>query len=544
VTDAGATPSPAARSDDHVVAMQGIVKRFGDVVANDQVHFDLRGREIHALLGENGAGKSTLMNILYGLVPPDDGTIHVRGQPVRIRSPQDAIALGIGMVHQHFMLVPTLTVAENMILGQKGSLALTASDLRAVKDRVDELGDRYGLSVPAGARVWQLSVGEQQRVEILRALYRNAQILILDEPTATLAPKEVEHVLDKLQAMARDGASIVIITHHLDEVMACADRITVLRKGKHIATVLPAETSTGELARLMVGRDVSLARFVVEQAEGRNPVEEGEEAPATGGRRKLLEVGGLSAVGDRGTEAIRDVSFEVSEGEIVAIAGVEGNGQSELEEVLYGLRPPVRGEIRLQGRDVTRAKPSALLRLGIGFIPSDRYRRGLIRQLSVAENLVLDRIDRRPYGSRFLLRPKAILANANRLIRDFAITVSRPSQSAGKLSGGNTQRVVLARVFTGTPRLLLAAQPTRGLDVGAIEFVWDQLRARREAGVGVLLISTDLEEVMALADRCYVMYKGQLVRSWTRSELDREAVGLAMGGALETEPTVLYEGRG
>ncbi|MGH2554279.1 MAG: ABC transporter ATP-binding protein [Actinomycetota bacterium] len=530
--------------DDLVVDMQGIVKRFGDVVANDDVHFELRGGEIHALLGENGAGKTTLMNILYGLIPPDEGTIHVRGHPVRIRSSQDAIALGIGMVHQHFMLVPTLTVAENMILGEKGSLSLTKADLRVVKDRVDELGGRYGLSVPAGAYVWQLSVGEQQRVEILRALYRNAQILILDEPTATLAPNEVEHVLDKLQAMARDGASIVIITHHLDEVMACADRITVLRKGRHVATVLPADTSTGDLARLMVGRDVSLARFVVEQAEGRIQLEESESTRATGGRRKLLEVQGLSAVSDRGTEAIRDVSIEVAEGEIVAIAGVEGNGQSELEEVLCGLRPPVRGTIRLQGSDVTGARPSALLRGGVGFIPSDRYRRGLIRQLSVAENLVLDRIDRRPFGSRFLLRPKAILANANRLIRDFAITVSRPSQPAGKLSGGNTQRVVLARVFTGTPRLLLAAQPTRGLDVGAIEFVWDQLRARRKAGVGILLISTDLEEVMALADRCYVMYKGQLVSGWTRSELDREAVGLAMGGVLGAEQSSPSEGRG
>jgi len=538
--------SSTARSEDDglVVDMQGIVKRFGDVVANDNVQFDLRGGEIHALLGENGAGKTTLMNILYGLIPPDEGTIRVRGHPARIRSSQDAIALGIGMVHQHFMLVPTLTVAENMILGEKGSLALTKADLRVVKDRVDELGGRYGLSVLAGAYVSQLSVGEQQRVEILRALYRNAQILILDEPTATLAPNEVEHVLGKLQAMARDGASIVIITHHLDEVMACADRITVLRKGRHVATVLPAETSTGDLARLMVGRDVSLARFVVEQAEGRIPLEEGEPTLATDGRRNILEVQGLSAVSDRGTEAIRDVSFEVAEGEIVAIAGVEGNGQSELEEVLCGLRPPVQGTIRLQGRDVTGARPSALLRSGVGFIPSDRYRRGLIRQLSVAENLVLDRIDQPPFGSRLLLRPKAILANANRLIRDFAITVSRPSQSAGKLSGGNTQRVVLARVFTGTPRLLLAAQPTRGLDVGAIEFVWDQLRARREAGVGILLISTDLDEVMALADRCYVMYKGQLVRTWTRSELDREAVGLAMGGVLGAEQTSLSEEQG
>jgi ABC-type uncharacterized transport system ATPase subunit len=283
---------------------------------------------------------------------------------------------------------------------------------------------------------------------------------------------------------------------------------------------------------------------VVEPAEGRIALEVGEQAPAPEERVKLLEARGLSATSDRGTEAVRDVSFEVPEGEIVAIAGVEGNGQSELEEVLCGLRPPVRGEIRLQGRDVTRAKPSALLRSGVGFIPSDRYRRGLIRQLSVAENLVLDRIDRRPFGSRLLLRPRAILDNANRQIRDFAIKVSRPSQSAGKLSGGNTQRLVLARVFTGTLRLLIAAQPTRGLDVGAIEFVWDQLRTRRDAGVGVLLISTDLEEVMALADRCHVMYKGQLVRSWTRSELDREAVGLAMGGVLEAEPTLLSDGQG
>jgi ABC-type uncharacterized transport system ATPase subunit len=544
VTDQQVEPLSADPGDDRfVVAMRGISKHFGDVVANTEVDFDLREREIHALLGENGAGKTTLMNILYGLIRPDDGTIFVRGRNAPIRSPQDAIALGIGMVHQHFMLVPTLTVAENMILGERGGLPLTRSGFRAVKARVDELGARYGLSVPADAHVWQLSVGEQQRVEILRALYRNARILILDEPTATLAPNEVEQVLEKLKAMARDGASIVIITHHLDEVMAFADRITVLRRGTHVATVLPAQTSTGELARLMVGRDVSLAKFVVEQAEGR-VVEEGHEPPPVEARSKVLEVRGLSATSDRGTEALRDVSFDVAAGEIVAIAGVEGNGQSELEEVLAGLRSSLQGVIRLQDRDVTGAKPSALLRWGVGFIPSDRYRRGLIRQLSVAENLVLDRIDRRPFGSRLLLRPRAILANATRLIRDFAIKVSGPTQLAGKLSGGNTQRVVLARVFTGTPRLLLAAQPTRGLDVGAIEFVWEQLRARREAGVAILLISTDLEEVLALADRCHVMYKGQLVRSWARSELDRDAVGLAMGGALQAESARRADGRG
>jgi ABC-type uncharacterized transport system ATPase subunit len=543
VTNVQLDPVPDQRDDRLVVAMHGISKRFGDVVANSEVDFDLREGEIHALLGENGAGKTTLMNILYGLIRSDDGTIVVRDRPAVIRSPQDAIALGIGMVHQHFMLVPTLTVAENMILGEKGSLPLTRADFRAVKARVGELGDRYGLSVPAEAFVWQLSVGEQQRVEILRALYRDARILILDEPTATLAPSEVEQVLDKLKVMARDGASIVIITHHLDEVMACADRITVLRKGRHVATVLPAETSTGELAKLMVGRDVSLAKFVVEQAEGR-ALEEEQEAPSLDAGSKVLGVRGLSATSDRGTEAIRDVSLEVAQGEIVAIAGVEGNGQSELEEVLAGLRPPLEGEIWLEGRDVTGAKPSALLHWGVGFIPSDRYRRGLIRQLSVAENLVLDRIDRPPFGSRLLLRPRAILANATRLIRDFAIKVSDPAQSAGKLSGGNTQRVVLARVFTGTPRLLLAAQPTRGLDVGAIEFVWEQLRARRDAGVAILLISTDLEEVLALADRCYVMYKGELVSHWARSELDRDAVGLAMGGALQPGSTRRSDGQG
>ncbi len=529
------------RDDGLVVAMRGISKRFGEVVANAEVDFDLEEGEIHALLGENGAGKTTLMNIMYGLVRPDDGTTFVRGRPASIRSPQDAIALGIGMVHQHFMLVPTLTVAENMILGEKGALPLKRSDMRAVSAFVDEIGARYGLSVPADAYVWQLSVGEQQRVEILRALYRDARILILDEPTATLAPGEVEQVLEKLKTMARDGASIVIITHHLDEVMACADRITVLRRGRRVAAVLPDQTSTAELARLMVGRDVSLARFVVEQAEGR--AEESHEPTSVQNGETVLEVRSLSATSDRETEAFGDVTFDVAEGEIVAIAGVEGNGQAELEEVLFGLRPPLRGEVRLQGRNVTGAKPGMLLRSGMGFIPSDRYRRGLIRQLSVAENLVLDRIDRPPFGSRLLLRPRAIVANANRIIRDFAIKVAGPTQLAGKLSGGNTQRVVLARVFTSSPRLLLAAQPTRGLDVGAIEFVWEQLRARREGGAGILLISTDLEEVLALADRCHVMYKGRLVSSWARSELDRDSVGLAMGGATQAGSTRQSSGR-
>jgi ABC-type uncharacterized transport system ATPase subunit len=542
------------------VEMRGIVKRFGNVLANGGVDFDLRAGEIHALLGENGAGKTTLMNILYGLVRPDDGTILVRGEPVHLRSPQDAIAHGIGMVHQHFMLVPTLTVAENMIVGERGSLPLPKARLAEVAERVDALGQRYGLRVPSAVRVWQLSVGEQQRVEILRALYRDARILILDEPTATLAPAEVEHLLEKVRSMAEDGASIVIITHHLDEVMAFADRITVLRRGSNVATVRPADTSTADLARLMVGRDVSLAAFL-ERAElgdaaaALDEVPEPASAPSGEGRDRtappgsgpgdpVLSVTDLSAAGDRGTTALAGVSFRVGQGEILAIAGVEGNGQAELEEVLIGLRRPSTGSVRLLGHDVTGARPAAILESGVGFIPSDRYRRGLIRSLSVAENLVLDRIDRPPFGSRLAIHRKAILRHAGDLIRRFSIRVSGPAQPAGTLSGGNTQRVVLARVLTGDLRVLLAAQPTRGLDVGAIEFVWHRLREQQSRGVGIVLISTDLDEVMALADRCHVMYRGRLVGSWDRATLDREAIGLAMGGGRDAATRTDLSGEG
>jgi general nucleoside transport system ATP-binding protein len=509
------------------VAMRGIVKHFGRVEALKGVDLTVHAGEIHALLGENGAGKTTLMNVLYGLYQPDVGQIAIEGRDVELRTPQEAIGAGIGMVHQHFMLVPTLTVAENMVLGERGGPLLRRRELAAVERRLRELGDRYGLEVDPRARVWQLSVGEQQRVEILRALFRDARILILDEPTATLTPVEIERLFSKLRALAREGAAIVFITHHLEDVLRWADRITVLRQGEVAGSPSPGETSAEELARLMVGRDVTLMNV----AAGRRALSAG--ATDDGATRPVLEVNGLCADGDRGTRALDHVGFEVGAREIVAIVGVEGNGQAELEEVLYGLRAPRAGTVALDGYDITRAEPGERLRRGLGLVPSDRYRRGLIRALSVADNLALDRIDRPPYGSRLRIDRRAIREAARHLVKRYGIRVGDPGQAAGTLSGGNAQRVVLARTLTGELRCLIAAQPTRGLDVGAIEFVWEQLAAARDAGLAVVLISTELDEVMSMADRCCVLYRGRLVASWERDELDRERVGLAMGGSGE-----------
>ncbi|WP_207934293.1 ABC transporter ATP-binding protein [Actinomadura sp. KC06] len=503
------------------LVMRGIVKRYGDVRALDGVDLELRPGEVHALLGENGAGKTTLMNVLYGMTRPDAGTIEIGGRAVRFAAPRDAAAEGIGMVHQHFMLVPTLTVAENMVLGRPGGLFLGRRRLAAVADRLAELARRYELDVDPHAKVWQLSVGEQQRVEILRALYHEARVLILDEPTSTLAPVESERLFPRLRAMAREGAAVVFITHHLGDVMRWADRITVLRRGTRVGVLDPAATSEPELARLMVGRDV------------------GTVAPRTGPsvrKETVLTVDGIRANGDRGPIALHDVSFTVAAGEIVAIAGVEGNGQPELEEVLTGLRAPAAGRVLLDGRDVTDLPPGARLGHGLGLVPSDRNRRGIVGGLSVAENLVLDRIGRAPFGTPLRVSRQAIEEHGAAEVERFSIAVSSPAQLAGTLSGGNAQRTVLARALSAGLRCLVAAQPTRGLDVGAIEFVWERLAEARAAGLAVLLISTDLDEVMSIADRCCVLYRGRLVASWPREDLDREQIGLAMGGALNHPP--------
>ena len=512
------------------VEMIDITKRLGRVLANDAVSFDVRYGEIHALLGENGAGKTTLMNILSGFLHPDGGTIRIRGREARIRTPIDAFELGVGMVHQHSALVPTLTVAENMLLGDRRSpkgFLLRQGTIASLAASLAAAGERHGLEVSPEAYVWQLSVGERQRVEILRALYREATVLILDEPTASLTPPEVVPLLDKLRAMAGDGAAVVLITHHLDEVMACADRITVLRAGRRVATTTPGETTTRELAREMVGRDVQLVALLTGDDE-RPPA-----TRASGATEPVLSAVGLVADRSRGVPALLEASFEVRSGEIVAIAGVEGNGQTELEEVLFGLRVPTAGQVMLDGQDVTRAGPDELLGKGVGYVPSDRYRRGLVALLSVADNLVLDRIDRPPFGGRFSIHRRQILDAALSLIERFDIRPASPRQRVGALSGGNAQRVVVARALSSDLRVLLAAQPTRGLDVGAIDFVWDRLRDERAHGVGILLISTDLDEVFALADRCYVMYRGRLVGPWSRDAFDREAFGLAMGGAAD-----------
>ena len=517
----------ASRSGtDPLVAMHGIIKRFGSVTAVAGADFDLRAGEIHALLGENGAGKTTLMNLLYGLERPDEGTIEIDGEPAHLRSAHDAIEAGVGMVHQHFQLVPRLSVAENVILGASEGRRVRLPDLAEVVSAIEELGERYGLPVSGASLVGDLSVGEQQRVEILRALYRGARILILDEPTATLSPVEIDHLIDQLKAMAAAGTAIVMITHHLDEVMTAADRITVLRAGANVATVPAHETSPLELARLMVGREVSMLSEVGEIEEAGTRAGSASAGPA------VLTLEGLSSASADGTSGEHardffDMSLEVRASEIVTIAGVEGNGQAELEAVLCGLSQPASGRILLGQADVTDATPRRLLDAGVGMIPSDRYRRGLIRGLSVAENLVYDRIDRAPYGHRLWIDPKAVATRGANLVNRFSIAVRSPATAASTLSGGNAQKVVLARALGTDLQLLIAAQPTRGLDVGAIEFVWNQIRDQRDAGVAVLLITTDLNEVTALSDRCFVIYRGRLVET----PLDRETIGMAMGGA-------------
>ena len=524
-------PGSSASVSNLAVSMHDIRKRFGSVVALDGVDFQLNRGEIHALLGENGAGKSTLMNLLYGLEDLDEGKILINGDQVKFRSPQDAVAHGIGMVHQHFKLVPRLTVVENVILGDRGSGTFRLPDLGAAATALEELAERYGLAVSAHDPVGDLSVGEQQRVEILRSLYFGATTLILDEPTASLTPLEVDQMLEKLRDLSEEGTSIVVITHHLDEAIESADRVTILRGGVNVGTMLAAETTPLELARLMVGREVRiLTQHTSIRREPSNPVHEQKESPVLRLSDVRVTPESLAVQKEGGfNRGLFGVDLEVYPGEIVTVAGVEGNGQAELENVLIGFTRPSQGSFLVDGEDCLGSRTSDLLHSGIGYIPSDRYRRGLIGGLSVAVNVVYDQIGEPPLGSAFRINPKEIMKRGEAAVEEFSIATQSAGDSAGTLSGGNAQRVVIARAFAREPRLLVAAQPTRGLDVGAIEFIWDLLNEKRSRGLATLLITTDLDEVMSLSDRVYVIYRGRL----SETPLDRDLIGLAMGGARE-----------
>jgi simple sugar transport system ATP-binding protein len=496
-----------------VLELRGITKRFPGVLANDQVDFQLQRGEIHALLGENGAGKSTLMNILFGLYRPDEGEILLGGRRVSFSSAKEAIEAGIGMVHQHFMLIPVMTVAENIVLGHEPVTGGVFLDEAAARKRVEDVAQTFKFAVDPGARIDEITVGQQQRVEIMKALYRNASILILDEPTAVLTPQEASDLFEILRTLRREGISIIFISHKLNEVLEIADRITVLRRGTVIETVAGSGATEEELARAMVGRAVLLR-------VDKQPHEAGET---------LLAVDDLHVSDDRDLETVHGVSFEVRAGEIVGIAGIDGNGQTELVEAIVGLRRPTDGRVAIGGEDTTRGGPRDLIDSGVGHIPEDRHRRGLVLDFSLAENLSLHEY-RTPPESRFgWLWPHRLVARARKLISEFDIRGGGPQTTAGSLSGGNQQKVVVAREIAADPRVLVAAQPTRGLDVGAIEYVHRRLVQERDEGKAVLLVSLELEEIRSLSDRILVIYEGQFVGEYA-PEASEEELGLAMTG--------------
>jgi len=496
-----------------VLELRGITKRFPGIVADDHVDLDVRAGEVHALLGENGAGKSTLMNILYGLYRADEGEILLHGKPVSFGSAKDAIAAGIGMVHQHFMLIPVMTVAENIVLGAEPYLKGVLLDERGAERRVRELSQQFGLAVDPEARVERITVGQQQRVEILKALYRGAEILILDEPTAVLTPQEAGELFEIVACLKSEGKAIVFISHKLNEVLKIADRITVLRRGRRIDTV-PGKGATEEgLARMMVGRDVLLRV---------------EKTPATPGET-LLEVDELHVNDDRGLPAVRGISFGVRAGEILGIAGVDGNGQTQLVEAITGLRKIESGSVRLAGQTVERATPRQMLDLGLGHIPEDRQRRGLILDFTIAENVALHDYREEPVSRWGWIFPHRMIERARRLIAEFDVRGGGPLTLAGALSGGNQQKLVAAREVARDPKVLIAAQPTRGLDVGAIEYLHRRLVQERDEGRGILLVSLELDEVLSLSDRILVVYEGKVVGEHAAGA-DEEEIGLEMLG--------------
>lgn len=516
MTDLNKLPSGQAKIK--TLEMRGITKRFPGVLANDRVDFDVCSNEVHALLGENGAGKSTLMKILYGMYHPDEGQILINGQAVTIASPNDAINLGIGMIHQHFMLVQTLTVAENVALGLPSSRGLV-TDLDRVSKRIVELADMYGLKIDPDAYIWQLSVGQQQRVEIIKALYRGAALLILDEPTAVLTPQEVDELFVIMNQMVKDGHALIFISHKLHEVVEISNRVTVLRDGRKIGTRPTSEITKQILANWMVGREVGFA-------PDRGNVQKGE---------CRLQLENVSCGSDRGTPGLREVSLELCSGEILGIAGVSGNGQRELAETITGLRRITGGRVLLEGEDVTGFAPGDLTDRMLSYIPEERMRDGMIKNFSVAENMILREHHKQPFSRSGFLNLRDIATHSDELIKKFRVKTPSHDTLAKNLSGGNIQKVVIAREFSRNPRVILAAQPTRGLDIGATEYVREQLLEQRRKGVAVMLISEDLDEILALSDRIAVIYEGQIMDIVPREDATPEKLGLLMAGVHPEE---------
>ncbi len=497
-----------------ILELRGICKSFPGVIANDHIDLTLNQGEILALLGENGAGKTTLMNILYGLYAPDEGQIIIRGQETAIHSPSDAIRQGIGMVHQHFMLVPPLTVTENVMLGDESVTNGIFLDRRKVAARIREISSTYGLQVDPDALVSSLPVGVQQRVEIIKVLYRNADVFILDEPTAVLTPQEVDELFKIIRVLVARGKSVIFITHKLKEVLALADRIMVLRRGRVVGTTTPAQASEAMLASMMVGREVEL------------DVQKSEAKPA----EPVLDVRDLRVLDHRHNLAVDGVSFQVRAGEILGIAGVQGNGQTELVEALTGLRPVAGGEIRIDGVNVAGASPREILERGVAHVPEDRQRDGLVLSFPVADNLVLNTYYLAPNARGVALQEKAILDNAVALVREFDVRTPSVNTPVANLSGGNQQKVIVAREFSRPIKLLIASQPTRGLDVGSVEYIHRRIIAKRDEGAGVLFVSSELDEVMSLSDRIAVMCKGRIMAIIETNRVTREQLGLLMAG--------------
>ncbi|MBW6473329.1 MAG: ABC transporter ATP-binding protein [Anaerolineaceae bacterium] len=498
--------------------MQGIVKRFPGVLANDHVNFDVNAFEVHALLGENGAGKSTLMKQLYGLYHPDQGQIIFDGEPRLIHSPRDAINLGIGMIHQHFMLVDSLTVAENVALGLPSTRGIM-TDLDRVTKRICELAEVYGLDVEPDAYIWQLSVGQQQKVEIIKALYRGAALLILDEPTAVLTPQEVDDFFVTLTKMANDGHALIFISHKLHEVMAFTHRVTVLRDGKNVGTVNTVDTNKNLLAEMMVGRPLNFIRNYKTIKCG-NP---------------RLKVENLSALSDRGVPALKNVSFEVCAGEVLGLAGVSGNGQPELAQVIAGLRPSTSGKIMIDDENLTGSTPMQVIDKGVAYIPEKRNVEGLIKEFSVSENLIMRDLDQEIYSRNAFLNMGNIAKRSADLVKTFNVKTPSIDTPIKSLSGGNAQKVILAREISRQPKVLIAAQPTRGVDIGATEYIHERIIEQRETGTATLLISEDLDEIFALSDRIAVIFHGEIMGVVDRKDATLQSIGLMMAGEQPPE---------